>query len=287
MKQYLISILLVSLLAGHVCAQEISTLAAMFQGCERHCGTYPGNGYKSLGNVKWKFKTHGKIFSSPVVMNGFAYIGSEDSCLYAVDIASGKLKWKFRTKGVVHSSPAVYENTVYFGSFDGYYYAVDASTGHEKWKVKTGGEKWVGGTGYWGMKPIDQHMNDPWDLFLSSPVVGKIDSDPTVYFGSSDGNLYAVAAADGSLKWKFPTEGIVHTTPALYDQTVYIGSWDTYLYAIDSNTGKLKWKFKTGIQPGMTGIQASPTIADGVVYFGARDAKLYALNAFTGEPVWK
>lgn len=287
MRQYLISFFLINCMAGYVDAQKISTPAAMFRGCDQHCGTYPGNGYKNFGNVKWKFKTKGKIFSSPAVINGFAYIGSEDSCLYAIDIASGKLKWKFRTNGAVHSSPAVYKNVAYFGSFDGYYYAVDTGTGKELWKIKTRGERWVGGTGYWGMKPLDQYMNDPWDYFLSSPIINKNDDDLTIYFGSSDGNLFAVDALDGSVQWKFQTEDIIHSTPALYKQTVYVGSWDANLYAIESKSGGLKWKFKTGTKTAMTGIQASPTVEDGVVYFGARDAKLYALNAFTGQLIWK
>jgi outer membrane protein assembly factor BamB len=286
MKRYLISIL-ISLLVGHINAQEISTSATMFHGCEQHCGIYSGNEYKNFGKVKWKFKTNGKIFSSPAVVDSFACVGSEDSCVYAIDLLSGKLKWKFRTNGAVHSSPAVYKNTVYFGSFDGYYYAVHTNTGQEKWKVKTGGEKWVGGMGYWGMKPLDQYMSDPWDCFLSSPAIDKTDEDLTIYFGSSDGNLYAVNALDGSIKWKFQTGGIIHTTPSLYNQTVYVGSWDANLYAVDSKTGGLKWKFKTGTKPAMTGIQASPTVEDGVVYFGARDAKLYALNAFTGKLIWE
>ena len=49
----------------------------------------------------------------------------------------------------------------------------------------------------------------------------------------------------GEIKWKFKTNGIIHTSPALYDSTIYIGSWDTYLYAIDAITGKEKWKFFT------------------------------------------
>ena len=53
---------------------------------------------------------------------------------------------------------------VYISSEDSYLYAVDIKTGQEKWKFKTG------------------------DIILSSPSV----SGGVVYFGSSDGNLYAV-----------------------------------------------------------------------------------------------
>jgi outer membrane protein assembly factor BamB len=246
--------------------------------------------YAGFGDIKWKFKTEGKIFSSPAICNEVVYIGSEDHNMYAIDENSGKIHWKFTTGGAVHSSPAVYKNVVYFGSYDGFYYALNATSGKLIWKFKTGGERFVGRKGLWTMAPKSQYMDDQYDFFLSSPVLDLNDKDLTVYFGSSDGNLYAVNANTGKKKWAFKTNGIVHTSPALYKGKVYFGSWDTYLYALDAHTGKLQWKFKTGEQPVyhlLEGIQSSPTCADGILYFGSRDGFFYALNATTGKQVWK
>lgn len=89
-----------------------------FMGCEKHCGIIPTKEYSGFGTEKWKFKTKGKIFSSPAVLNGLAYIGSEDKNLYAINLEKGKPAWKFKTGGAVHSSPAVYGNKVYFSSYD-------------------------------------------------------------------------------------------------------------------------------------------------------------------------
>jgi outer membrane protein assembly factor BamB len=36
-----------------------------------------------------------------------------------------------------------------------------------------------------------------------------------VYFGSGDGNLYALDSATGELRWKFKTGDVVHASPAL------------------------------------------------------------------------
>jgi len=69
--------------------------------------------YKPVDNLLWKFKTDGKIFSSPVLSVGVVLIGSEDKNLYAIDSKTGELKWKFKTGGAVHSSPAVCDNTVF------------------------------------------------------------------------------------------------------------------------------------------------------------------------------
>ncbi|HEY4326659.1 MAG TPA: PQQ-binding-like beta-propeller repeat protein [Mucilaginibacter sp.] len=269
---------------------DSKTQISEFHGNEKHTGVYAERSYSAFGSLKWKFKSNGKIFSSPAISNGIVYIGSEDSNLYAIDQKTGKQLWKFTTGGAVNSSPAVYNNMVCFGSFDGNYYAINAKTGSLIWKFKTGGEKKVGATGLWTMKPHDQYMNDLYDFFLSSPIFNKTKNDLTVYFGSSDGNVYALNAASGKPKWVYKTNGLVHSSPALYNGKLYFGSWDTYMYAVDAGTGKLVWKFKTGVQPVihlMEGIQSSPTCENGFIYFGARDGYFYTLNAGNGKLIWK
>lgn len=248
---------------------------------------FNGDKHMLLGDLKWAFKTNGKIFSSPIVYNGIVYIGSEDGNLYAIDQKTGKTHWKFKTGGAVHSSPAVFKNTVYIGSFDGCYYALDIQTGHVKWKFKTGGEKWFGEIGFLSFKPVDKYMDDLWDFFLSSPVIKPDYKNPRIFFGSSDGNVYALNANTGELEWKFAAKGSIHCSPVLYKNTLYIGSWDANLYAIDTGTGKMQWKFATGMQLGFKGIESSVAVANDMVYFGARDPFLFALNAKTGKLVWK
>ncbi len=242
---------------------------------------FPGKGYLPLGDTKWKFKTDGKIFSSPVAKDGIIFIGSEDGYLYAIEENSGNLKWKFKTNGAIHSSPSIYENTIYFGSFDGYYYAVDTKTGNQIWKFRTGGENWYRETG------IEGAMDNLWDYFLSSPVIYKDDKQASVLFGSSDGNVYSLDAKKGSLNWKFKTNGPIHSTPVIDKNILYIGGWDANLYAINCTTGKEKWKFSTGTKTGFKGIQSSVTVADGMVYFGARDPYLFALDSETGKEIWR
>ncbi len=287
MKKILLSFLSVCLLFA--CSQmQNPKYSNCFHADEKHDGLFSETGYKNLGPVKWKFHTSGKIFSSPLTAGETVFVGSEDSNLYAIRANTGELKWKFHTGGAVSSSPAVFNQVVYFTSYDGFCYAVDAGNGKEIWKFKTGGEKKVGAKGLWTMKPADLYMEDLFDFFLSSPVV-ETDEEPTVYFGSSDGNLYALDAIKGGLRWKFKTDGIIHTSPALYQGTVFFGSWDRYFYAVDSKTGKEKWKFRTKDQPLihlLEGIQASPAVSDSLVFFGARDGFFYALNVKSGSMAW-
>ena len=66
------------------------------------------------------------------------YVGSRDKHLHAVDRAGGKQAWKFRTGGRVESSPLVFDDAVVFGSADGRLYAVDKQDGREIWRLDLG-----------------------------------------------------------------------------------------------------------------------------------------------------
>jgi outer membrane protein assembly factor BamB len=128
-------------------------------------------------------------------------------------------------------------------------------------------------------------MPDPFDVFLSSPVVvgGR------VFVGSGDHNVYALDAATGALAWKFTTGDVVHASPTVVDGVVYIGSWDRNLYALNASTGAVIWKFETGDDPkthNQIGIASSATVVDGVVLFGCRDGHFYAVDAKTGAKKW-
>jgi len=87
---------------------------------------------------------------------------------------------------------------------------------------------------------------------------------------------------DGTLKWKFKTEGGIDSSPAIgQDGTIYVGSDDGNLYAINPN-GTLKWKFKT-----KSVVSSSPAIGpDGTIYVGSLDHNLYAINP-NGTLKWK
>jgi len=263
-----------------------SRAQSMFRGDPAHSGVYAGEGPRQFHRVKWKFPTGNRIVSSPVIDNKKIYFGSDDGNVYAIDAESGREIWRRSTKGPVPSTPAVAAGIVYFASYDGNFYALNAETGALKWKFATGGERRFEAKGLHGMQPKNQTIADPFDIYLSSPVV----ADGLVYFGSGDGNLYALDAATGDLRWKFKTGDVVHASPAFVNGVVFVGSWDSYFYAVDAKTGKEKWRFHGGEDPlihNQVGFQSSPAVIDGTVYTGCRDAQVYALDVATGKEKWR
>jgi hypothetical protein len=108
------------------------------------------------------------VESSPGIgPDGTVYVGSYDSCLYAIrDLGTeGELLWKFRTGGPIDASPTIdAAGIIYIGSRDSNMYAINPD-GSERWSFPTGGG-------------------------IESSVT--VDVDGTIYFGSFDGKLYAL-----------------------------------------------------------------------------------------------
>jgi len=181
-----------------------------------------------VGNVgglqlKWKNPITGPMFttieSSPAVVNGVVYFGSDDNRVYALDISTGSLLWRYTTGYIVGSSPAVVNGVVYVGSGDGNFYALNASTGALVWK----------------------HSGDGYSIESSPAVVNGV-----VYFGADDSNVYALNATTGALLWSFTTGDYVQSSPAVAGGVVYVGSNDGNVYALNATTGTKLWSVNVG-----------------------------------------
>jgi outer membrane protein assembly factor BamB len=160
----------------------------------------------ATGREKWRFDAAGSwVISSPAVAQGKVVFGTSDSSLYLVlDADTGKELVRQQGKAFVFSSPSVAGNTVYVGVLNGTLDARDLASGNVLWQFETEASKRNAG---WVLT-ADRRFNTPM-LFPSNwreaPLVGtakqfsigSIFSSPlivggTIYFGSTDGTLYAV-----------------------------------------------------------------------------------------------
>jgi outer membrane protein assembly factor BamB len=165
----------------------------LFRGDAARTGQLDDPGPKGNPVVQWTFKTGGAVESSPAMVDGTVYVGSDDATLNAIDAASGEARWRFATAGAVTSSPAVVNGVVYVGSEGGDVYAVDAATGTQRWQLNTGGT-------------VD-----------SSPVVvGStvfIGNGPSL-FGGSPSALSAIARDTGEMRWSYAIQNPTRSSPA-------------------------------------------------------------------------
>ncbi|HAV10331.1 MAG TPA: hypothetical protein DCX22_01770 [Dehalococcoidia bacterium] len=114
-------------------------------------------------------------------------------------------------------------------------------------------------------------------------IVGNLVLDNGVlYFGSSDGKLYAITTNELQFKWEFQTGGKIWTTPVVKDGVVYVGSYDGSLYAVSAKDGSQLWSQKL-----KTGMASSPVISGDMLYIGTFDNSLYALSTADGREKWR
>jgi outer membrane protein assembly factor BamB len=132
----------------------------------------------------------------------------------------------------------------------------------------------VGNVGKLGLK-----WSSPYSISSESPAV----ANGVVYFGSYDGNVYALDASTGAKLWSYGPigGGGPSSSPAVANGVVYIGSFSGNVDALDASTGALLWSFPTEDM-----MSSSPTVVNGVVYIGSYDGNLYALNDSTGAKLW-
>jgi outer membrane protein assembly factor BamB len=212
----------------------------------------------STGDRIWTFLTGDFVQSSPAVVDGVLYIGSDNGNVYAINASTGTKVWNYATNGPVRSSPAVAAGYVYVGSGDANVYALNASTGKKLWNYTTGG---IGGAPFF-------YTVQPSPAFANG----------IVYIGSEDHNVYALNASTGEKIWNYTTGGGVRGSAAVADGRVYVGS--NRIFALDALTGEKMWDFPT-----LGDELSSPAVAEGVVYFDSRDNNVYALNASTGAKI--
>jgi outer membrane protein assembly factor BamB len=228
----------------------------MFHHDPSHTGTSTSTGTSTgptTNNTLRTYTTGGGVYSSPAIVGGLVYVGSDDHNVYCLNAATGALVWNCTTGGPVWSSPVVVGGLVFVGSDDWKVYCLNAATGSLVWSYKTG------------------------SLVQSSPAV----FGGFVYVGSWDDNVYCLNAATGSLVWSYKTDNAVYSSPAVFGGFVYVGSYDHNVYCLNATTGSLVWSYKTGSLVG-----SSPAVVSGLVFVGSDDWKVYCLNAATGSLVW-
>ena len=284
--------------AGEVISRPTTDGERIFFGSTNYLIYAMDNHCKEL----WSFQTRDRVKADPVVENGVVYVGSYDGHFYALDAKTGKPVWVFpetqgKTKkpaefeivnqdakpdpattqakptpapeaikdsptdvgGFSYSSAAIYNGVIFVGNLDYRLYALDAATGKMLWRYKT-------------EAPV-----------TSSPTV----ADATVYFGSNDGNVYAINIENPkqpTVRWKVPTRDWVNSSVRLDEGTAFIGSNDRRLYALDAKSGAARWSFATR-GPAIS----VPAVFKNLVFIagGAGDGTIYALNKKTGDLHWR
>jgi hypothetical protein len=166
--------------------------------------------------------------------NGLLYISTARG-LYAINASTGDLRWVYPTEMPLGHSPTINGGTAYVGGLDHKLHAIEANPDVAQLPLQldsSGQNVRVNNRVRWTYEAGAGFETNPL-------VIGD-----TVYSGNRDGFMYAINAADGTLRWKFQTGGPILFSAAASRSgaTIYFASNDSYAYAINAQTGGLVWK---------------------------------------------
>jgi outer membrane protein assembly factor BamB len=106
-------------------------------------------------------------------------------------------------------------------------------------------------------------------------------SNGLIYFTGRRGDLYAVDAQSGEIRWQAHLgDYILRSSPAVSGNTVFV-TGGYALFSFNATTGEELWKL-----PIQYAAQSSPTVAGSMVYVASQDGRLYAVDAATGAQQW-
>ncbi|QIA08640.1 PQQ-binding-like beta-propeller repeat protein [Draconibacterium halophilum] len=124
---------------------------------------------KDKGDINYATKTNSYTFSSPAIDDEMVYIGSANGRLYGINLDNGEIKWEFETIGCKTDTTNVFNTE---GKMD-----------MEKIKPLVADIKDMP-----TLSSLYEEIFTNTGAILSSPVVSK----QVIYFGSSDGFVYAI-----------------------------------------------------------------------------------------------
>jgi outer membrane protein assembly factor BamB len=103
----------------------------------------------------------------------------------------------------------------------------------------------------------------------------------TIYIGSATGELFALRASNGTMRWKAHIGG-VSCTPLVVAGTIYVGTMDGVLIALDAQTAKVKWKYQS-----RGPIEQTPVSTTDLIVFANEADQVVAVDAMTGKFKWQ
>ena len=230
-------------------------------------GDYNGDLYavnESDGSLAWS--TSGQPFYRVLrkisFYGGKFYVGNYNGGVYVYDATTGNLDDTFRTSVGVDNPlrVEVTEDSIYSADTNKVVFSLDRTTGAVNWEYQR--------PTYYGR-----------DLLLGGD---------TVYDTNEQGELKAINATDGTLKYTISNFG----QNLSYENGILVGCDQETINAIDttvSGTPPILWSYTASADNGQTYYRFNdePEVKNGVVYAGNSNWNFYAIDAYSGELIWK
>lgn len=182
--------------------------------------------------VRSQLSTNSK--SSPIIANGYVYVGDAQGKVYAFSISEAKNiavnggnwepKWVYQTPNIISGSPLYFNGKIYVCSGgdrnkNSGIYAINSLTGEKIWEFSD--------------------ANNP-TIFRGQAEGSPIVAENRIVFATNgqESYVYALDPETGGLIWRFPLANHgVKGSPCYLGGSVYVLTFDGFVYAIDVLSG--------------------------------------------------
>ncbi len=239
-------------------------------------------------------------------VNGIIYAESDDYHLYALNAQTGALLWQVGPlNNSLMGNPIVSGNIVYVTTGDtGFSFSQVL-----KFEQSSGTSPLVRGLLYSSLYAFNATTGRMlWRQdFKGNAMPTPILYNNTVYEPTGGGNLWALNAQTGALRWKTPLGGFdsmsspnIYVDPVTKQASIIVGTSDAnHVVAVNAATGAVTWTqpttlniFNTGMGDNSPAVDQANGIVvqDSVVNFDhankTTNLAVYAMDASTGKVIW-
>jgi len=173
--------------------------------------------------------------------------------------------------------PALIADLVIGADGYGVVQANDRFSGKRVWRTEIGAVE-----GGWFSAFDFMDRRDP------SFVAGGVGSGAgLVLLGTTNGEVVALDASDGSERWRTELGSEVVAPPVARRDSVFVRTIDGRLLALDVANGDKVWSFDNQVPILTLRGTSPPVVDDDIVYAGFANGKVSAVRSGNGEPIWE
>jgi outer membrane protein assembly factor BamB len=211
--------------------------------------------------------------------------------VYCLDGAKHEILWKFQAHDSISNSPFLGQERLYVFDRTNTLYGLDRK-GKVLWEkkieesisseVRENQEKVYFGTEEGEFFALSASSGEElWRFKAGGPVsAAAAFFGNLIVFGSDEGKLYFLDQK-GRLQETLEVGSKIQVAPLLDGNCLYFSSDDHYFHCFDLNKRKRRWKIKTGGKAFV-----SPVASEKRIFFLGSNSVLYCLNKKNGELLW-
>lgn len=223
------------------------------------------------GEVRWKTNLSGAIRNTPVLTNDAVYVMGQNDIVTAMARDDGRILWTYEREPIEeitiagHAGLLLIGGRLYTGFTDGAVVAIDPADGRLIWEIDTGADIEI--------RPGD--VTQFYDIDTTPVMIGD-----TLYVASFTAGLYALDAANGSVRWREPKlRSIVGIAGA--GSMLVLSSAKRGIILFDLESRDIRWE-----HPSERGAPTPPVVTGvGTVLYGETQGSLLALDLSDGHEV--